>query len=149
MRRRNGLHRQPRAFLNQGHAFEFGVFAQIIEWQHRSKFLLETQADLNPAWILERAFGVKIIAGRVKLRDVGVGFLCDSGDADHAWGCGAAVIKEHAILEFHFAHVVAGEVVAHAVPTCGCVRALAQVVYRKNVGFGFHQPVAHEQILPL
>ena len=143
MRGAHGLHRQPRAFLNQGHALKFGVLAQIIKRQHRGEFLLEAQADLNPTGILERAFRVVIIAGRVELRDVGVRFPGDSGDADHAGGCGAAVIKEHAILEFHFAHVVAGQVIAHAIPTCRCVRAFAQVVYGEDVGFGFHQPVAH------
>src|SRR5688572_2797622 len=115
----------------------------LLDFVKRNRTLelaLECDIDQRPARLFARALGVEVVGFRIELGRIRVRVAGDGGGADNPGHVAARVVEQDAVAGLHQSHVVAGLVVAHAVPGFGADPL--EVVDRERVRFGFHQPVA-------
>lgn len=114
----NGLNGQAHAALSDHHIGEDGVVLDDLEGDGFFEMGEELDIDGQPAWVVRRGLGVKVIRRGDELSGIWVGgFGGDGGEADDAGRLAIGVIEEDVIALVHgIAHEVAGLIITHALP---------------------------------
>src|SRR5690606_33189034 len=126
----------------QHHVGEFRHGFQAARGDDVGEGLPVADIDAEPAGVVRRALGGEVGAFRVELGGVGVGSAHYLGGAGNARHLAAGVVDQHTVAGGDAVpQVVAGLVVADAVPAGGATGCPGQVSDTEFGGFGFEQPV--------
>src|SRR5690606_27176996 len=137
--RLDGHHAQTVPALEEAHALQGGVLLHLGQRHRAGQGPHGPELDEVPPRLLRRRLRVVVLAVRVELGGVGVGLRRHLREPDDRRLGGGGVVVEDRVARAHLvAHVVAGLVVAHAVP--GRLAVTQQVVERVAVGLVLDEP---------
>ena len=141
----DGLDAEALAFLDDEHLPELFVRLELGERDRGRELFDGVHIHHLPARVIRCGLGVVVFRFGIESGVVGVGLAGHFGNADGVGRRGVGVVEEDAVALFHRHHVVAGLVVAYAVPVVGLSGAGEEVVEGKGLGLAFHEPVFFRQ----
>ena len=127
--------------MHQRHFGQSALLFEVVEFDHPGKGLLMGDLQCAPRVFLDAGLGVEVMTFRVQGRRVRISGLDDSAYSGNPWLGATGVVEKEQVTHRHGSHEIARLIVAHTVPAS--FAELLQILDRKFVRLGFHQPISH------